>query len=386
MDVAFVSRFREHDRIFEQVDAEGVAPLHVGQSIPLTEGYCLKIVRGELPELISNTAEVPAAMAMPETSAIPIGSHMSVPIRLHTGDVYGTLCCFSYQADPTLGERDLKMVRAFAEVLASHIEERNRNSQVRAAKVDVVRRAMGLSSPRIVYQPIYTLRTGTLSGMECLSRFDAELPLSPNQWFDLAEEVDLRQDLELMAIRRALEHLPAFEEWVYFGVNSSPQTILSGALADVLKPFDLKRVVVEITEHSIVHDYDRLSAALQPLREQGLRLAIDDAGAGYASMRHIVSLLPDLIKLDMSLVRNIDRDASRRALAKAMISFSKEIGSRITAEGIETPAELETLRRLGVDNGQGYLLHKPVPLEQACQRSLAHYDINGDQIQLSIPE
>ncbi len=384
MDVAFVSHFRGTDRVLENVDSDGDAPVYPGQTIPLEEGYCLKVVLGQLPELMADTSRVPAAMAMPETRSIPIGSHLSVPIRLQTGDVYGTLCCFNYLPDLSLGERDLKMMRAFAEVLAVHVEEISVSSRARAAKVDSLRRAMSGNSPEIVYQPIYRLRTGELAGVECLSRFLVGEGKSPSAWFDLAEEVGLRQELELTAIRRALRYLDRFPASTWFGLNCSPETVLSGKLAETLQTIDLRRIVVEITEHAIVSDYVPLIAALRPLRERGLRLAIDDAGAGYASMRHIVNLLPDYIKLDMSLTRGIDKDPSRHALARALTSFSREIGSAIIAEGIETEGELELLRALGVETGQGFLLCRPIPLESACEHATFRCAFATEQIQLDL--
>jgi EAL domain-containing protein (putative c-di-GMP-specific phosphodiesterase class I) len=385
MDIAFVSQFREHDRVLEHVDAENASPLYEGQTIPLEQGYCQAVALGKLPELIPDTSLLPAAMAIPETLTIPIGAHLSVPIRLQDGHIYGVLCCFSHLPDLSLGERDLNMLRAFAEVLASHLEEMNLTSDRKQAKVAAVRRAMARASLHIVYQPIYSLSSGSITGVECLSRFDDQpSPLSPIEWFELAEEVGLRQDLELAAIREALDSLPHFPNWVYFGLNSSPQTIVSGALAKALEGCDLRRIVIEITEHSIVPDYPPLIEALQPLRAQGLRVAIDDAGAGYASMRHIVNLLPDYIKLDMSLTRSIDRDPTRRALTRALVSFSREIGSLIIAEGIETEPELDLLRSLGVGTGQGYLLEKPVSLQTACHPDTHKRDLRTEQIQLGL--
>lgn len=125
--------------------------------------------------------------------------------------------------------------------------------------------------------------------------------------------------------------------------------------------------MIEITEHAAVADYTSLLRALEPFRALGASLAIDDAGAGYASMRHILNLKADVIKLDMSLTRNIDTDPSRRALAKGLIAFAHEVQSTITAEGIETERELATLQAIGVDKVQGYLLSKPHPLHDVMQ-------------------
>lgn len=367
MDVAFVSCFRTEDRVFEHVDADGVAPIQVGQTIPLDEGYCLKVVRGELPELIPDTAAVPAAMAIPATQAIPIGSHISVPVMLAQGEVYGTLCCFSHRSNASLGDRDLSMLRAFAEVIAHRVDEDLAASRQRARASEAICGAIAAGAPRIVYQPIYELDAQTLVGVECLSRFDIEPQRSPDKWFDEAREAGVQLQLELHAIRNAIAAIDAFPPEVYLGINSSPESILSGRLAPMIADLDGSRLVLEITEHSTVPDYDALNRALRPMRERGVRVAVDDAGAGYASMRHILSLKCDIIKLDMSLTRDIDTDPGRRALARGLISFACEIGSDITAEGIETRAELEVLRNLGVHKVQGYYLSRPGSMEDALK-------------------
>jgi EAL domain-containing protein (putative c-di-GMP-specific phosphodiesterase class I) len=367
MDVAFITQFREADRIFETVDAEPGAPLQAGFTMPLDEGYCLKVVRGEIPQVLPDTSQSPAAMAIPETAMVPIGSHLGVPIVLEGGEIYGTLCCFSYRPDPTLGERELKMLRAFAEVMAARISESRGIQKNRARRVGEIRNAIAGDAPRMVYQPVYRLSTGEIAGFECLSRFDMEPYQSPDKWFAMAQEVGLGRELELLAIEKALVALHRLPGGLFLGINSSPELIVSGALAAVLEGVDLSRFLLEITEHAVVADYERLVSALQPLRERGLRIAIDDAGAGYASMLHIVNLHPDLIKLDMSLTQHIDTDPRRRALARAMIAFAREIGSLICAEGVESEKELEMLRSLGVEKAQGYNLSKPLSLEDAMR-------------------
>jgi EAL domain-containing protein (putative c-di-GMP-specific phosphodiesterase class I) len=367
MDVAFVARFREADRVLEHVDADGPAPIHAGMTIPLHEGYCWKVVTGELPELIPDTAAVPAAMAIPATQAIPIGAHLSVPVTLENGDVYGTLCCFSHHANPTLGERDLGMLRAFAEVVAHRFDEDLAAHRNRQRASEAIWAAIAAGAPRIVYQPIYELDARALVGVECLSRFDIEPQRGPDQWFDGARAAGVELELELHAIRNALTAIDRFPAEVFLGINSSPALILSGRLAPQLAELDASRIVLEITEHATVTDYAALEAALRPMRARGVRIAVDDAGAGYASMRHILDLKCEMIKLDMSLTRGIDRDPGRRALARGLIGFAADIGSDITAEGIETRGELEVLRQLGVRKAQGYYLGKPGSLDDALR-------------------
>jgi len=145
-------------------------------------------------------------------------------------------------------------------------------------------------------------------------------------------------------------------------LNLSPGTVVSPGLHRELGDVAVDRLVLEITEHARVEDYDALDAALAPLRARGLRLAVDDAGAGFASLRHILRLAPDVIKVDMTVTRGIDTDRARRALTSALVAFGSETGAEIVAEGIETQAELEALRGLGIRYGQGYLLGRPGPL------------------------
>jgi EAL domain-containing protein (putative c-di-GMP-specific phosphodiesterase class I) len=369
MDVAFISHFRETDRVLEHVDADGVLPIAQGTAIPLEDGYCLKIVRGELPELIPDTSLVPAAMAIPATQAMPIGAHLSVPIKLSNGEVYGTLCCFSRLPNLTLGERDHRLMQAIGEVLSLRIDENLVAARLKLEAAREIRRIMATGAPRIVYQPIYSLAKGTIVGVEALSRFDVEPRRSPDVWFNMARDAGVGADLELHAIEnalRALEHLP---RGVSLSLNSSPELIVSGRLAAALKVADLSQIILEITEHAAVTDYDALFQALVPLRARGARLAIDDAGAGYASMRHILNLKADVIKLDMSLTRGIDTDSSRRALAKGLIAFAHEIGSIIVAEGVETEAEYSTLEAIKADKVQGYLLGKPQALDEVFAHS-----------------
>lgn len=369
MDVAFISQFRGDDRVLEVVDSEAGGPLRQGQSIALTEGYCLKVVRGELPSLIPDTSRNPVASALPATRDIPIGAHLSVPIVLADERVYGTLCCFSYRPNLNLDERDVQLLSAFAEFLALHFDALARHALDQAYTASAIRTAMAQGAPRIVFQPVYDIPSLRLHGFECLSRFDGEPGRTPDQWFAAAHDAGVGLELELHAIHKALAHLPRMPRGPCMNINSSPEMILSGQLLSLCsKGHDLSRVVLEITEHAVVRDYAALSAALKPLRAEGLTLAVDDAGAGYSSMRHILSLEPDLIKLDRDLTHSIDTDPRRKALAKGLTSFAHEIGSRVVAEGVETEAELRALAALGVDCAQGYLLGRPMDFALALDR------------------
>lgn len=364
MDVAFVSEFVDGRRVFRCVDAAraGTGPA-IGAGDPLEQTYCQRIVDGRMPELIVDTADDPEAQSLKVTRTLSIGSYLGVPLRLGDGEVYGTLCCFSAVPDHTLNQRDLGMLRVVADMAAdlidheleSHREEREITRDVLAA-LD----GRGIST---VYQPILDLDTADPVGFEALTRF-ADESLDTEHWFDNAARIGREMELELHAAAMALrgfDHLPSD---CYLSINLSADTLASEELAQLLRDAPMNRLVLEITERAPIRRYDVLLDALARYRARGARVAVDDAGAGYASFRHILVLEPDLIKLDKSLVRNVDVDASRRELAIALIQFARKTGSKLVAEGVETATELAALRRMGVGLAQGYYLGRPLTLGQ----------------------
>ena len=216
-----------------------------------------------------------------------------------------------------------------------------------------------------VLQPIFNITENRLVGVEALTRFDCEPRRPPDHWFREAALAGRGIELELHAIDLALHTLEALPPEVYIAVNASPMTIMDPRLATVLARRPLQRIVLEVTEHEEVEDYSGIALRVDPLRRAGLRMAVDDAGAGYACFRHVLRLAPDIIKLDVSITRDIDVDKSRQALAVALNHFADETHGRLVAEGVETLDELQRLRTLGVCLAQGYLLGRPGPLAQA---------------------
>lgn len=234
------------------------------------------------------------------------------------------------------------------------LERRRRRCQVR--------RVLQGEALHMVFQPIAELSTGQTVGAEALARFDAQPRWPPNRWFAEAAEVGLGVELELAAVRIALPALDGLPSDTYLSVNVSAITATTAMLADLLDGVRGERVVVELTEHSRVEDYPSLLGALEVLRLRGVRVAVDDAGAGYAGLQHILRLRPDIIKLDIELTRELHLDPVRRALATSLVAFCQDIDAVLIAEGIETAEELDTLRSLGVSWGQGYHIARPGPL------------------------
>ncbi len=249
--------------------------------------------------------------------------------------------------------------------LAGRLESDRRVFERRRRQFERIRKVLSTGGVVVVFQPIMDLRTGEPVGFEALARFPSSLERGPEEWFREADEVELRTELELTTVRAALSRLDSLPEDAFLAVNLSPATACSEHLERAVAQADApRRIVLEVTEHAPVRDYGALNAAVGSLRAKGVRLAVDDAGSGFASLQHILRLAPDFIKLDMALTRDVDNDLARRALAAALISFSNEIGATIIAEGIETEAELRTLRDLGVAYGQGFHLARPAEIPE----------------------
>ena len=253
------------------------------------------------------------------------------------------------------------------ESLAARLLEHELAQQSEAQRLsEVTERVRGVladSSLQIVFQPITDLASGTTVGIEALSRFPQSQETSPASWFEAAHEVGLGRDLELFAVDAALSWKELIPDGVFLSVNISPAIVADGDFERFLVSRDVGAgLVIELTEHHPVIDYGPLVECVAALRERGIQFAVDDAGAGFASLQHILRLRPDLIKLDISLVRDIDADPVRRALVSSLVVFGNEMDARLIAEGIESEDELKALRDLGVNLGQGFAIARPAPL------------------------
>jgi EAL domain-containing protein (putative c-di-GMP-specific phosphodiesterase class I) len=214
----------------------------------------------------------------------------------------------------------------------------------------------------MAYQPIVNIATGETVGAEALARFKIQPIRAPDEWFAEALEVGLATEMEVAAVRAALAELDCLPPHTFLAVNVSPAVAMTAALHSLLAEYPGDRLVLELTEHSRIDDYEDLLAGIEPLRLRGIRIAVDDTGAGYAGLHRILTLRPHILKLDTTLTRGIDIDPVRRALATALVTFAREIGATIIAEGIEIPEELAMLRQIGISWAQGYHLGRPGPL------------------------
>ncbi len=240
-------------------------------------------------------------------------------------------------------------------VSPTHARERRRRSRRRAALERFIR-GDGLG---VVLQPIFDLSTGEPMAVEALARFDDGASEGPSVWFVEANEEGLGPDLELAALAVAVASFATLPADLCLTVNISPSVVVLPQFGEVIDGVPTDRLIVELTEHTAVEDYDSLGASVGALRERGLRIAVDDAGAGFASLRHVLLVEPDFLKLDISLCAGIARDRRRRALARALLAFAEEIEIATVAEGVESAEDLDALRALGVAFGQGFHLARP---------------------------
>lgn len=269
-------------------------------------------------------------------------------------------------------------LREHAESLQEHIWVQERRqaqlAEQRRHAVERVSAVLAGSGMHMHFQPIVSLHDHAgLVGVEALARFTAEPRRTPDLWFAEAADVGLGLELELTAVGAALAELPHLPPQAYLSINMSAETAISPQVAEMLTGSEPERILVELTEHARVEDYGLLVERLDVLRAAGVRLAVDDTGAGFSSLRHILWLRPDVIKLDLDLTRGVDVDPARRALAAALLSFAAEIGGTVVAEGVETVGELDALRELGVEAAQGYYLGRPqaLPLDAVPASAVA---------------
>jgi EAL domain-containing protein (putative c-di-GMP-specific phosphodiesterase class I) len=354
------------------VDSEpGADAPAAGSCLPLGGSFCARVLDGRFPALIPDARAVPDAALLDVTAALHIGSYIGVPLVSAHGTAVGMLCAISDTATPGMSERDVASLHLIADLLRDVQRRAQSDAELAQAEAQlrfVLQTVVAGRGRYPVLQPVVDLQAGRAVAAEGLTRFT--LPgltggragtRSPAQWFHDAGRLGLRAELELAAAASLLDRLDDDDvpRDVAITVNLCPATVTGGGLPALLAGRDLGRVVVELTEHAPVTDYPALAAALRPHRDRGLRVAVDDIGAGYASLRHVLDVDPDLVKVDMALVRSADTDLARRAMLSGLVRFAATVGCRVVAEGVETQAELHAVAGCGVTLVQGYLTGPP---------------------------
>jgi EAL domain-containing protein (putative c-di-GMP-specific phosphodiesterase class I) len=230
----------------------------------------------------------------------------------------------------------------------------------------------------MVFQPVVDLSNGATVGHEALARFPDGRP--PTVWFAEADLAGLGIELELLAIDSALRALPE-DVPGYLGVNASPATLASPRLRALLQRSDgRRRLLLELTEQQAVAEFELTGLGIDQMRVAGVAVAVDDLVGDAASLRKLVDLGPDAVKIDRSLVSHIDEDPTSHALASALTRLATEMGWTAMAVGIERHEELDTCHAMGITYGQGYLLGRPAPLADPAQSSASAWIALSEEI------
>lgn len=361
MDVAYLSVLDdEYQYVLATAGEPPAASIVPGRRIPLEESYCARMVADELPHVVTDTRADPDLAGLPATTE-GIACWIGVPVHLPSGQVIGTLCCADALPHPGLSQSAADELSSFASILGDQLAEEGFLDRgvfdATDRVVDVLTRP---GATHAVLQPIIDLATGDVAGVEGLARFPGhDRPV--DLWFADAARVGMLRDLEVLAAGQALQRLDELPAEAYLAVNLTPTTVRSRELAILLEHHPLDRIVLEVTEHAAVADYEPLLAALRPYRAQGLRVAIDDVGTGFAGLGHLIQLQPDIIKVDRSIVEMLDTEPTRAVAAGALARLAEHLDARLVAEGVERPATLAAAVELGFTHAQGYLLARPAP-------------------------
>ncbi len=352
LSLAFLTRMDGTTQHLEVVESSLPLIFRDGIKQRQETAFCQAIMDGRLPAVMPDVKAFPEAMKLPAARMPRIRSFVSVPVVLSDGTVYGTFCAAGFAADKELTKRDKALMEVLSHAASVIIEP----GVVESARNDEIERRIAPlidgGGPAVLLQPIVDLTTWHRAGAEALSRFPAEWGMAPDVCFADAHRIGEGHRLEILALRRAADHLDHVSGYV--AMNVSPATLLTPDCTDLLDRLPLDRVVLELSEHDPVEDYDALKAVLAPLRARGMRLAIDDVGAGFSSLRHIVVTAPDVIKLDRSMVTGVGDDPVLGVVAHSLVELARATGARVVAEGVETAADTAALVGLGVDLGQGW--------------------------------
>jgi len=231
----------------------------------------------------------------------------------------------------------------------------------------------------VLTQPIMDLKSGEIYGWEILTRGPKNSPFhNPAELFEFADQAELLPELEWMVIRKALREISErqIKEQVFINITpvslSDPQ--LLGRLLEQFKQHDLNtsQIIFEITERHSINDFEQMASILRSYRAQGFRFAVDDAGSGYSSLQSMSELIPDIIKIDKSVIRNIDRESVKQAMLRSLLYFAENINCTVIAEGVEREEEANILLQNKVHMGQGYYFAKPQPFEHG--RNVVHFE------------
>jgi len=364
-DVAWLSEFTGGTQVISAATGD-LAAMHVraGMAVGLEGSFCVRVLGGQLPPLVTGARRNPRTRDLDITAQLGIGSYVGAPVRTADGRPVGMLCCLGRGAGEQLDVEDVRTVEMLADLVSDRLRWNASGGTPEPGLAQRRERVLGVlqsGALEVHFQPVVDMATGRAIGYEGLTRVPGWLDGGPAELVSDAAATGLGVDLEEVAARTALAALDRRPERLPLAVNLSPEALLRPSVVDLLMQHSDQRIGVEVTEHHPIDDYDRLLGVTGLLQSAGVLLSVDDTGAGYASLRHVLRLRPDVIKLDIALVAGVHQDPAKRALIVGLGVFARQTGAALIAEGVEEPEERDVLLDLGVRYGQGYLFARPAP-------------------------
>ncbi len=343
-----------------QLDAQGVVlvrSLGISPNLHRHAGEVEDTTALTLHDLVADAGRSVATGAIVRGTALDV---LAAPVSLPDGTLFGSLVAFAEAPSATLAQHGTVAIELLATIVADtlHVGEVRRHE--RAAARARTERALFADAMSIQYQAQVDLASGAVIGYEALARFDdGEGTATPDVWFREAHDLGLGAKLEARAVEQALAVVPTLPGHLDISVNVSAAALGSPEVYDALCQAPAHRLIVELTdEHET--DIDELVAEVQRLRGRGIRISMDDLGAGYADLQRVMRLRPDVLKLDRGLVSDVNDNPAKAAMVTATTILAGRLGAMLVAEGVETMAEAFTLRVLGVPAGQGWHYGRPI--------------------------
>ena len=361
MEVAIVSEFTGEEQVLRHLEGDPEAfGLQIGAPARLSETYCWGVANGHLPPVVHDARADVRVRDLEVTWEADIGSYIGAPIRFSDGRLYGSVCCLSHSASPSLRDRDADFMTMVAALLGQKLEAEWTAHQKRLETFGRICEVLEGGGLGVAFRPIFDLDSLAIVGYETLPRF--EEGGSPERWFADADEIGLAADLERAAIQVSLAHLGDLPRGAYQWVSLSPRAMGSSTILDMLAEAPGDRTIVGLAPTGRDGE-SGLVEATHDLRARGLRIAFDQVGGEPTALSAIYRLQPEVLRLDAGTVRGIDADPPQRDVISFLVRLGSEVGAVILAEGIETRETLNLLRDLGVAYGQGYALAPPLSLD-----------------------
>ncbi len=357
LETAWLSSFRDGMQTFEVLDGDtDTIGLSSGDRASLFDSYCVRVIDGRLPGIVPDTSANQTTDALPVTREFGLGAYVGVPVLNRNGGTVGMVCAVSREAKPYLADFDMRIVKQVAELIGTLIDSPENGRDTTAAQRAAIRRVVYQRDFEVVFQSVHDVPTGKVVGVEALARFPPREPFRPDGFLAQAALLGLGGiELETAIVARVISMVPQLPEDIFVAVNISPTAALVAPWEQMLADVDPSRIVLELTEHDAVLDYGALDDALEPCRTRGVRVAVDDVGAGFSSFSHVLELSPEFVKIDQSITRHIDVDDARRRLAHAIAELAGQMGATVIAEGVETQGELDAINAVGISAAQGVL-------------------------------